>query len=253
MGREQEPLLLPDLEAMAANERAERAKPALDMLTKAKGLKTVWKDLLKQRGDGLAADLLAAAVAAQTAVDVLVLPKELKKAAVLKLAASGPAAVEVSAVVQPLSTEAHEVAVLIAHLQVGQWEYRVFEKAIIVLIIVAPGCAARRGLGNGGALPGLGGHLRAPGRARTPAPATAAVLLPAAGAARLSGTRPAGAAAGRQCHVDGRAAVCTLLSPLATMLTLPPVSIPGHAITLNLSTDMWSTPHGPLTFDWTRP
>eukprot|EP01052_Picozoa_sp_SAG31_P003270 SAG31_NODE_124_length_23684_cov_7.200127_2_plen_312_part_00 len=54
-------------------------------------------------------------VAAQ-ADDVYMLPKTLKKAAVLQVAATDTVAVDVMAVVDPLSTAAHEVGKLVAHL-----------------------------------------------------------------------------------------------------------------------------------------
>jgi hypothetical protein len=132
VGRAREPLLLADLQTLAAAERAERAKPALDMLTKAKGLKTAWKALLNEQGFFFGADVLAAVVAAQTDTDVLVLPRELKKASVLEIAATETAAVELAAIVDPLSTEAHEVAALLRHLQVA------FPGAVSASVVLRP-------------------------------------------------------------------------------------------------------------------
>eukprot|EP01047_Picozoa_sp_COSAG01_P015981 COSAG01_NODE_808_length_13418_cov_9.469631_2_plen_1344_part_00 len=118
VGREDEPLLLPDLQALAEIERIEWARPAVEMLTKAKGLKVAWKTIVQAKGSSFGSDVVAAVVAAQRQEDVLVLPKKLKDAAVLKIPAEAKKAVmDVTAVVDPLSTGAHEVATLIAHLQ----------------------------------------------------------------------------------------------------------------------------------------
>eukprot|EP01052_Picozoa_sp_SAG31_P003271 SAG31_NODE_124_length_23684_cov_7.200127_3_plen_95_part_00 len=50
ISNQEEPVMLEDLQALADVERATRAKPALDMLTKAKGLKLAWAQLQKDRG-----------------------------------------------------------------------------------------------------------------------------------------------------------------------------------------------------------